>query len=251
MGLLDSILGRSRPVRPDLDRLFGLPAAALTLEAGTGFVPAGAGSVCFAAVEGGAFARLKGEVRDLLDVEVVAAPDPGGGDGGGRSAGPGAYPVTYSSDAYGYTWLTVRRPAEDLITLVNDLHAVNALLEEAGFGPNLLCSLTAFRAAAAGARGPGTEGDPVDGDRAEGAWTDAPGAGGHRARDLALVYLYKRGTFYPFAPRADRAESRDNTLEVQVRGLLAGDLAMEPDMERWFPVWGAPGLGGTERLPEL
>ena len=240
MGLLDSILGRSRPVRPDLDRLFGLPAAALTLQAGTGFVPAGAGSVCFAAVEGGAFARLKGDVRDLLDVEVTAEPDGGAGEGAGpgadEDAGPGAYPVTYTSDAYGYTWLTVRRPAEDLITLVNDLHAVNALLEEAGFGPNLLCSLTAFRAPTAAARGPVPEGVP----------TDDPGAGGHRAHDLALVYLYKRGTFYPFAPRTDRAESRDNTLELQVRGLLAGDLAMEPDMERWFPVWGAPGLGGAE-----
>ncbi|MEV6327723.1 hypothetical protein [Streptomyces sp. NPDC051909] len=209
MGLLDSILGRSRPVRPDLDRLFGLPAAALTLQAGTGFVPTGAGSVCFAAVEGGAFARLKEEVRELLDAAGAAGP-PG--------ATGGTAPVTYTPDAYGYTWLTVRRPAEDLITLVNDLHAVNSLLEEAGFGPNLLCSLTAFR---------------------------APGAGEHRARDLALVYLYKRGTFYPFAPRPDRAETRDNALELQVRALLAGDLALEPDMERWFPVWGAPGLGGA------
>ncbi|MFG3343660.1 hypothetical protein ACGF1Z_01195 [Streptomyces sp. NPDC048018] len=244
MGLLDSILGRSRPVRPDLDRLFGLPAAALTLQAGTGLVPAGAGSVCFAAVEGGAFARLKGDVRDVLDLGVAPAPDEGAGGGEGRGAGPGAYPVTYSSDAYGYTWLTVRRPAEDLITLVNDLHAVNALLEEAGFGPNLLCSLTSFRAPAAGAHGP-----EADGGRTEGSWSDDPAAGGQRARDLALVYLYKRGTFYPFAPRTDRAQSRDNVLELQVRGLLAGDLAMEPDMERWFPVWGAPGLGGAEGLP--
>ncbi|WP_030692214.1 hypothetical protein [Streptomyces globisporus] len=217
MGLLDSILGRDRPVRPDLDRLFGLPAAALTLQAGTGLVPAGAGSVCFAAVEGGAFTRLKEEVRDLLDIEVAAPADRDGAEG----AGPGAYPVTYTSDTYGYTWLTVRRPAEDLITLVNDLHAVNALLEEAGFGPNLLCSLTAFRP------------------------PEAPAAGPRRIRDLALVYLYKRGTFYPFAPRAERAETRDNALELQVGGLLAGDLPMEPDMERWFPVWGAPGLGGA------
>ncbi|MER5204196.1 hypothetical protein [Streptomyces sp. NPDC002825] len=241
MGFLDSILGRSRPVGPDLDRLFALPAAALTLQAGTGFVPAGAGSVCFAAVEGGAFARLKADVRDLLDVEVVAGPELGAGGDGDRSAGPGAYPVTYTSDAYGYTWLTVRRPAEDLITLVNDLHAVNALLEEAGFGPHLLCSLTTFRAPASGPEGVGPGG----------ARAVDPGADGHRARDLALVYLYKRGTFYPFAPRTDRTESRDNALELQVRGLLAGDLAMEPDMERWFPVWGAPGLGGAEGLRGL
>ncbi|MGW1012130.1 PspA-associated protein PspAB [Streptomyces termitum] len=214
MGLLDSILGRSRPVRPDLDRLFGLPAAALTLQAGTGLTPAGTGSVCFAAVEGGAFARLKEEIRGLL----------------GTGAAPGPPPVAYVPDAYGYTWITVRRPADDLIALVNDLHAVNSLLEEAGFGPNLLCSLTAFRDPGAGTfRDPGTG-------------TEAGAGTGAGARELALVYLYKRGTFYPFAPLADRAEARDGALELQVRGLLADDLAMEPDLERWFPVWGAPGL---------
>ncbi|MEV5974882.1 hypothetical protein [Streptomyces sp. NPDC051921] len=196
MGILDSILGRSRPVRPDLDRLFALPAAALTLQAGTGYTPTGAGSVCFAGVEGAAFTRLREEVRDLLDVDEDA----------------GAAPVAFSRDAYGYTWLAAHRPADDLVTLVNDLHAVNTLLQEAGFGPHLLCSLTVFR---------------------------APGA----RHDLALVYLYKRGTFYPFAPRSDGAEARDNTLELQVRALLAGDLLMERDLERWFPVWAAPGLG--------
>jgi len=30
MGLFDSILGRSKPVRPDLDAIFGLPSAAIT-----------------------------------------------------------------------------------------------------------------------------------------------------------------------------------------------------------------------------
>ncbi|MEU6974915.1 MULTISPECIES: hypothetical protein [unclassified Streptomyces] len=194
MGILDSILGRSKPVRPDLDRLFALPSAALTLQAGTGFVPTGEGSVCFAGVEGGAFTRLKEEVRELLDVAV---------DGD---------PVTFSRDAYGYTWLRARRAADDLVSLVNDLHAVNTLLQESGFGPHLLCSLTAFHA------------PEVD-------------------HELALVYLYKRGTFYPFAPRADGTTRRDSALELQVRALLAGDLAIEPDLERWFPLWGAPGVG--------
>ncbi|MGW5425441.1 PspA-associated protein PspAB [Streptomyces sp. NPDC003943] len=218
MGLLDSILGRSRPVRPDLDRLFALPAAALTLQAGTGYAPTGAGSVCFAGVEGGAFTQLKEEVRELLDVDADA--DMGGdadADGGADAHGSGSATgsrVAFTRDTYGYTWLAAHRPADDLVALVNDLHAVNTLLEEAGFGPHLLCSLTAFR-------------DP-----------DA-------AHDLALVYLYKRGTFYPFAPRSDGSENRDNTLELQVRALLAGDLAMEPELERWFPVWGAPGLGGS------
>ncbi|MEJ8661383.1 PspA-associated protein PspAB [Streptomyces sp. MS1.AVA.4] len=200
MGLLDTILGRSKPVRPDLDQLFGLPAAAITLQAGAGFVPTGIGSVCFASVEGGAFARIQQDVRELLDADT----------------GRGGTPVEFGQDAYGYTWLVARRAADDTVSLVNDVHAVNTLLEEAGFGPQLLCSLIGFR---------DTAGERV----------------------LALVYLYKRGTFYPFAPLPGANEKRDSALELQIRALLADDLRVEEDLGRWFPVWGAPGLDGTER----
>ena len=199
MGLLDAILGRSKPVRPDLDQLFGLPSAAITLQAGAGFTPTGGGSVCFAGVEGGTFATLREEVRDLLDADT----------------GRGGIPVEFSRDAYGYTWLLARHPADDTASLVNDLHAVNTLLQDAGFGPQLLCSLIGFREAAG-------------------------------ERVLALVYLYKRGTFYPFAPLPDGTEKRDNALELQIRALLTDDLRIEPDLARWFPVWGAPGLGGAQ-----
>ncbi|MFF3753102.1 hypothetical protein ACFYYH_21980 [Streptomyces sp. NPDC002018] len=195
MGLLDTILGRSKPVRPDLDQLFALPSAALTLQAGAGFVPTGLGSVCFAGVEGGGFARIRQDVRELLDADS------------GRAAGD---PVVFSQDAYGYTWLLTRQPPEDTAALVNDLHAVNTLLEEGGFGPQLLCSLMSFRDS--------------------------------EQRPLGLVYLYKRGAFYPFAPLPGGAEKRDNERELQVRALLGDDLRIEPDLARWFPVWGAPGL---------
>ncbi|MCW8220432.1 PspA-associated protein PspAB [Streptomyces griseolus] len=194
MGLLDTILGRSKPVRPDLDQLFAVPSAALTLQAGTGFTPTGLGSVCFAGVEGGTFARIQQDVGELLDADT----------------GRGGVPVEFSRDTYGYTWLLARQPADDTAGLVNDLHAVNTLLQDGGFGPHLLCSLIGFRHA--------------DG------------------RRLALVYLYKRGTFYPFAPVADGGERRDNQLELQVRALLGDDLRVEEDLARWFPVWGAPGL---------
>ena len=56
----------------------------------------------------------------------------------------------------------------------------------------------------------------------------------------ALVYLYKRGTFYPFAPDGD--ERRDNALELQVRGVVAQDVPVEPDLTKWLAIWGAPGL---------
>ncbi|MFI9239094.1 hypothetical protein [Streptomyces sp. NPDC053079] len=197
MGLLDVILGRSKPVRPDLDQLFALPSAAVTLQAGAGFHPTGLGSVCFASVEGGAFDRLREDVRALLDADT----------------GRGGMPVEFSRDPYGYTWLLALHPAEaseDAAALVNDLHAVNTLLEDAGFGPQLLCSLMGFRDAG--------------------------------QRSLALVYLYKRGTFYPFAPVPGGGDKRDNALELQVSALLESDLRIEKDLSRWFPVWGAPGL---------
>ncbi|MEV0021264.1 hypothetical protein AB0H45_03405 [Streptomyces atroolivaceus] len=194
MGLLDSILGRSKPVRPDLDQLFAVPSAALTLRAGTGFTPTGLGSVCFAGVEGGTFARIRQDVRELLDADT----------------GRGGIPVEFGQDTYGYTWLLARQEPDDTAALVNDLHAVNTLLQEGGFGPHLLCSMIGFR---------NPEGRP-----------------------LALVYLYKRGTFYPFAPSPGGGERRDNQLELQVRAVLGDDLRVEGDLARWFPVWGAPGL---------
>ncbi|WP_431909588.1 PspA-associated protein PspAB [Nonomuraea jabiensis] len=186
MGWLDALLGRSKPVKPNLDALFALPSAAVTLQAATGLVPTGLGSVAFRAAEGGAFATLERDVKELLGERVEE-----------------------SRDSYGYTWLLVRRSPDALGDLVTELHAVNSSLESAGFGPSLLCSLASFR----------SEGD--------GRW-------------LALVYLYKRGTFYPFAPLD--AQRRDNALELQVRGALEGELPLEKDLGRWFPVWGAPGL---------
>ncbi|MBP0451674.1 MULTISPECIES: hypothetical protein [unclassified Kitasatospora] len=194
MGFLDTLFGRTKPVRPDLDQLFGVPSAALTLEAAAGFRPTGVGSVCFASVEGGAFGEVERQVRALLDAD----------------AGRGGVPVEASKDAYGYSWLLARHSPEELPDLVNDLHAVNSELEANGFGPQLLCSLVAFR-------------DP-------------------EGRPLALVYLYKRGTFYPFAPVPGGGEKRNSPLELQVNAMLGNDLRLEKDLTRWFPVWGAPGL---------
>ncbi|WP_460064788.1 PspA-associated protein PspAB [Streptomyces sp. YKOK-I1] len=194
MGLLDILLGRSKPVVPDLDQLFALPSAAITLEAAAGFTPTGQGAVCFATVEGSAFEQTHREVQALLDADT-------------ERTGP---PVQLLRDDYGYSWLLSHRSPDDLSALVNDLHAVNSAMEINGFGPQLLCSLAAFE-------------NPS-------------------GRSLALVYLYKRGTFYPFAPLPERGQRRDNALELQVKAVLANDLRIEQDLSRWFPVWGAPGL---------
>jgi hypothetical protein len=110
-----------------------------------------------------------------------------------------------TDDRYGYRWVVLADPEmEDLVTAV---HLVNSTLEQHGFGPQLLCSVFGF-----------TEG----------------GSG----RRVYLVYLYKRGTFYPFAPLG--GERRDNELELRVKATLAGDLPIEPELTRWFALWGLP-----------
>ncbi|MDX3753020.1 PspA-associated protein PspAB [Streptomyces sp. AK08-02] len=206
MGLLDILLGRTKPVAPDLDRLFGLPSAAVTLQAAVGFTPTGRGSVCFATVEGAAFDDVRKEVQALLDADA-------------ERTGP---PVELVRDEYGYSWLVSRRGPEDLPALVGDLHAVNSALEASGFGPQLLCSVVGFEDVEGGGEGRGR------------------GGGGRR---LGLVYLYKRGTFFPFSPlTGGDGQRRDSALELQVRAALSGDLRIEQDLSRWFPVWGAPGL---------
>ncbi len=190
MGLLDALLGRTKPVPPNLDALFAVPSAAITLQAASDYVPTGTGSVCFRAAEGKAFADIEKDVRDLLTM----------GNSGTK--------IDVSADSYGFTWLVCTHAADDMEGLVTDLHAVNSSLEGGGFGPQLLCTIVSFRNSA--------------------------------GKPLGLVYLYKRGTFYPFAPQP--GERRDNAAELQVRGVLANDLKIEPDLGRWFPVWGAPGL---------
>jgi len=195
MGFLDVLFGRTKPVQPKLDDLFALPSAAVQLQAASGFTPTGSGSVCFRAVEGKTFTDIQKDVTDLLDMDAEKGT---------------ALPVEVTRDSYGFTWIVSNHMSDEMDGLVTDLHAVNSALVDNGFGPQLLCTLVAFR--------------------------------DESNRPLALVYLYKRGTFYPFAPLNERQQTRDNTLEIQVKGLLGDDLNIEQDLTRWFPVWGAPGL---------
>lgn len=189
MGFLDALLGRSKPAKANLDDLFALPNAALTLRAGGSFEPTGYGAVCYRANEGAAFGTMQQDVQELLDADD----DPD---------------VVLSQDSYGFTWLLCEHGPDEMSALVTDLHAVNTTLQDNGFGSSLLCSLVSFR---------------------------SPGGA-----PLALVYLYKRGTFYPFAPTGD--QRRDNALELQVRGMIENDLPVESELGRWLAIWGAPGL---------
>lgn len=192
MGFWDVVAGRSRPKQPNLDALFLVPSAAVTLQTTLGLTSTGEGAVCYRAASGPAFRQAQDDVVALLDAD------------------PAAPPVEVTRDGFGFTWLLSRHDPADVSGLVTDLHAVNTSLEAQGFGPGLLCSLVPFA-------------DP-------------------EGRRVGLVYLYKQGTFYPFAPAPAGEHRRDNLLEIQVRDTLGAELPIERDLSRWLAVWGAPGL---------
>lgn len=193
MGFWDVVTGRTRPKAANLDSLFLVPSAAVTLQTALGLTPTGEGSVCYRAAAGTAFQQTQDEVVSLLNDDPTA-PD-----------------VTMTRDDFGFTWLVAHRDPDDTGGLCTDLHAVNTALEDQGFGAGLLCSVVPF----------------------------ADGTG----RRVGLVYLYKQGTFYPFAPKPGTEQQRDDLLEIQVRDALGGELPLEQDRARWLAIWGAPGLG--------
>lgn len=113
-----------------------------------------------------------------------------------------------AEDSFGFTWISIRRPPGRFQFAAWDLHAASSMFADGGFGAQLLCSMTSFR------------------DRGE--------------RHVALVYLYKRGTFYPFVPQS--GNTRNTALELTFKGALEGKLPIEEDLHHWYPVWDAPGL---------
>ena len=84
-----------------------------------------------AAFQAEPFADIQKEVLELLDMDNGK---PGGG-----------LPVEVTKDTYGYTWLVVNHMSDEMDALVTDLHAVNSALIDGGFGPQLLCTLVAFK----------------------------------------------------------------------------------------------------------
>ena len=190
MKWVDTILGRTKPKAANLDALFAVPGAAITLEAALGLKSAAAAAVCFKPASGYDFASACNDIGELLELS--------GKDSGSE--------VSQSEDSYGYHWIVIRDP--DVSDLVTTVHMVNSTLAERGYGNQLLASVFAFR--------------------------DSGG------EVVYLVYLFKRGTFYPFVPASGGGERRDNQKELQLQGALQGEVPLEPDLTRWFPIWGAP-----------
>lgn len=107
-------------------------------------------------------------------------------------------------DDHGYHWVVLEDDdPEDLVTSV---HFAADTFVERGYGSRLLAAVFGF--------------EPTRGtDRDRAYW----------------VYSFRRGAYYPFAPRGDH--DRDQRLEFKLQTMLDGELGVEGDESYWYPLW--------------
>ncbi len=114
--------------------------------------------------------------------------------------------VRSTDDSYGFRWMVLSdAELEDLAVGIN---AISGELETGGYAERLLCAVFGF----------------VD----------------DKDRPLYWIYNYKRGFFYPFVPAPGGAQERDTERELRLKAQAGPGLPIEPELERWFPLWGIP-----------
>lgn len=203
MGLRDILTGRHEVKGPAKDRLFAITTAYIGLEAEHQIEPAGTAAIVFQALQTSEF---EAAIKDME--EVVKAT---GGESGTN--------VSTQDDSFGYRWMVLRDGSvEDLAVGIN---AVSGSIETAGHGERLLCAVFAFK--------------------------------DEKGRPIYFIYNYKRGFWYPFVPAGGSSATsaaggslaattgeRSTERELQLKAQIESELPIEPELERWFPLWGIP-----------
>ena len=113
--------------------------------------------------------------------------------------------IETSDDDFGYRWMVLVDP--DFEDLVVGINAVSTALQAGGYGDRILAAVFPFR------------------DQA--------------SKPVHWIYNYKRGAFYPFVP-AGGGQQRDSERELRLKAQIGHELPIEPELERWFPLWGIP-----------
>jgi hypothetical protein len=206
VGLLDVLTGRRQVKGPAPDRLFAISTAYVTLQSEHQIEPAGVAAIVFQAL---ATSDFESTLRDMEDVVKATGTDSG-------------MSVSTKDDSYGYRWMILRNPqgAPSVEDLAVGINAVSGSIETAGYGERLLCAVFAFT-------------------HEHGSATGRAGSAAGGAERIYFIYNYKRGFWYPFVP-ASGEQQRSTERELQIKAQLASELPMEPELERWFPLWGIP-----------
>ena len=94
---------------------------------------------------------------------------------------------------------------EDLVVGVN---AVSTAIQGGGYGDRVLCAVFAFR--------------------------------DNKGKPVYFIYNYKRGSWYPFVPAPRRPAAGTRSARAALEGPGRRRLPLEPELERWLPLWGIP-----------
>jgi hypothetical protein len=109
--------------------------------------------------------------------------------------------LSTADDEFGYRWIVFEdADFDDLVTSVN---TVSGELVAGGYGDRVLAAVFAFE-------------------------------------DVYFIYNYKRGFWYPFVPKKGAAKERDTERELRLKAQLSSELPIEPELDRWFPLWEIP-----------
>ncbi len=124
MGLRDALFGRTKQAAPNLDNLFALPTAALTLQSELDLVTSGQGGLCFKSGSGESTITTDDDIKEMLNFDEV------GSD------------VSLTTDDLGFKWVVINDT--DISGLVTRIHSANTSMVEHGLGPRLLCAVFGF-----------------------------------------------------------------------------------------------------------
>ncbi|MEX2253302.1 MAG: hypothetical protein WD649_04050 [Thermoleophilaceae bacterium] len=111
--------------------------------------------------------------------------------------------VETADDEHGYRWLVLED--DEFEDLVVSLNLVSTQLQSGGYGDRLLAAVFPF---------------------------DEGG------KPIYFIYNFKRGSYYPFVPSGK--QSRDTEHELRLKAQIGGELPIEEDTSRWFPLWEIP-----------
>ncbi|MFB6353243.1 MAG: hypothetical protein ABEJ92_04080, partial [Halobacteriales archaeon] len=185
MGVLDAVrawlgLGAEAGAAraADPEDLFGMSTAHVTMAADLDFEPLDRAALCFSGVDSTDFADTLANVESLVE------------------AGDEGTVAETREDGHGYRWVVLRD--DDFEDLVVGVHAAADEFSVRGYDARLLAAVFGFE------RRP---------DRFRNIAADA----GDAPERAYWVYSFRRGAYYPFAPRGEG--ERDHGLEFKLRSV--------------------------------
>ncbi len=126
MSILDTLFGRSKPVKSKSEALFAMATARLTLETKLQLTAGRRAGVVFRPIESSYFVEAEQQLQGMLQ----------------QSGKDEQLRFQTQTDSYGYRWIIVEN--DEFEELVAAIHMVSLTLTDSGFGDQILAAVFRF-----------------------------------------------------------------------------------------------------------